>query len=62
MADELLNAEVDTKAEKKRLKEERKKIKADQKAQKPSSVRRRFPHRRRSWRKMKMPAGCPLLW
>ena len=34
MADELLNAEVDTKAEKKRLKEERKKIKADQKAQK----------------------------
>ena len=34
MADELLNAEVDTKAEKKRLKEERKKIKDEQKAQK----------------------------
>ena len=34
MADELLNADVDTKAEKKRLKEERKKIKDEQKAQK----------------------------
>ena len=34
MADELLNADVDTKAEKKRLKEERKKIKEEQKAQK----------------------------
>lgn len=34
MADELLNADVDTKAEKKRLKEERKKIKEEQKDQK----------------------------
>ena len=34
MADELSNADVDTKAEKKRLKEERKKIKDEQKAQK----------------------------
>ena len=34
MADELLNVGVDTKAEKKRLKEERKKIKEQQKAQK----------------------------
>ena len=34
MADELLNAGVDTKAEKKRLKGERKKLKEDQKAQK----------------------------
>lgn len=34
MADELLNAVVDTKAEKKRLKEERKKIKEQQKTQK----------------------------
>lgn len=34
MADELLNADVDTKAEKKRLKEERKKIKEEQKSQK----------------------------
>lgn len=34
MAEELLNAEVDTKAEKKKLKEERKKIKDEQKAQK----------------------------
>lgn len=34
MADELLNAEVDTKAERKRLKDERKKIKNEQKAQK----------------------------
>ena len=40
MADELLNAEVDTKAEKKRLKEERKKIKADQKAQKKEAKQR----------------------
>ncbi len=34
MADELLNADVDTKAEKKRLKEERKKIREEQKSQK----------------------------
>lgn len=40
MADELLNAEVDTKAEKKRLKEERKKIKSDQKAQKKEAKKR----------------------
>lgn len=40
MADELLNAEVDTKAEKKRLKEERKKIKADQKAQRKEAKQR----------------------
>ncbi|MDE6388651.1 MAG: hypothetical protein K2L82_12700 [Lachnospiraceae bacterium] len=40
MADELLNAEVDTKAEKKRLKEERKKIKDDQKAQKKEAKQR----------------------
>lgn len=40
MADELLNAEVDTKAEKKRLKEERKKIKSDQKAQKKEAKQR----------------------
>lgn len=40
MADELLNAEVDTKAEKKRLKEERQKIKADQKAQKKEAKKR----------------------
>lgn len=40
MADELLNAGVDTKAEKKRLKEERKKIKNDQKAQKKEAKKR----------------------
>lgn len=40
MADELLNAEVDAKAEKKRLKEERKKIKADQKAQRKEAKQR----------------------
>ena len=40
MADELLNVEVDTKAEKKRLKEERKKIKSDQKAQKKEAKKR----------------------
>lgn len=40
MADELLNAAVDTKAEKKRLKEERKKIKSDQKAQKKEAKKR----------------------
>ena len=40
MADELLNAEVDTKAEKKRLKEERKKIKEEQKAQKKEAKQR----------------------
>lgn len=34
MAEELLNAQVDTKAEKKKLKEERKKLKDEQKAQK----------------------------
>lgn len=40
MADEFLNAVVDTKAEKKRLKEERKKIKSDQKAQKKEAKKR----------------------
>lgn len=40
MADELLNAEVDTKAEKKKLKEERKKIKEEQKAQKKEAKQR----------------------
>lgn len=40
MADELLNAGVDTKAEKKRLKEERKKIKDQQKAQKKEAKQR----------------------
>ena len=40
MADELLNVEVDTTAEKKRLKEERKKIKSDQKAQKKEAKKR----------------------
>ena len=40
MAEELLNVEVDTKAEKKRLKEERKKIKSDQKAQKKEAKKR----------------------
>ncbi|MBD5449433.1 MAG: hypothetical protein HDR28_04615 [Lachnospiraceae bacterium] len=40
MADELLNAEVDTKAERKRLKEERKKIKDQQKAQKKEAKQR----------------------
>lgn len=40
MADELLNAGVDTKAEKKRLKEERKKIKSDQKAQRKEAKKR----------------------
>ena len=33
MAEQLLNEEVDTKAEKQRLKEEKKKIKDEQKAQ-----------------------------
>ena len=40
MADELLNSQVDTKAEKKRLKEERKKIKEEQKAQKKEAKQR----------------------
>ncbi len=40
MADELLNAEVDTKAEKKRLKEEKKKIKDEQKAQRKEAKQR----------------------
>lgn len=40
MAEELLNAEVDTKAEKKKLKEERKKIKDEQKAQKKEAKQR----------------------
>lgn len=40
MAEELLNAEVDTKAEKKKLKEERKKIKDEQKAQKKEAKMR----------------------
>ncbi len=40
MADELLNSQVDTKAEKKRLKEERKKIKNEQKAQKKEAKQR----------------------
>jgi flagellar motility protein MotE (MotC chaperone) len=40
MAEELLNPEVDTKAEKKRLKEERKKIKDEQKAQKKEAKQR----------------------
>lgn len=40
MADELLNAPVDTKAEKKKLKEERKKIKDEQKAQKKEAKQR----------------------
>lgn len=40
MADELLDSQVDTKAEKKRLKEERKKIKEEQKAQKKEAKQR----------------------
>jgi flagellar motility protein MotE (MotC chaperone) len=40
MAEELLNPEVDTKAEKKRLKDERKKIKDEQKAQKKEAKQR----------------------
>lgn len=40
MADELLNAGVDTKAEKKRLKEERKKIKEQQKSQKKEAKKK----------------------
>ncbi|MCI6713501.1 MAG: hypothetical protein MR523_00950 [Lachnospiraceae bacterium] len=40
MADELLNSQVDTKAEKKRLKDERKKIKEEQKAQKKEAKQR----------------------
>lgn len=40
MADQLLNAEVDTKAEKKRLKEERDKIKNEQKAQRKEAKQR----------------------
>jgi flagellar motility protein MotE (MotC chaperone) len=40
MAEELLNPEVDTKAEKQRLKEERKKIKDEQKAQKKEAKQR----------------------
>lgn len=40
MADELLNAVVDTKAEKKRLKEERKKIKEQQKFQKKEAKKK----------------------
>lgn len=40
MADELLNAEVDAKAEKKRLKEERKKLKDEQKEQKKEAKKR----------------------
>lgn len=40
MADELLNAEVDTKAEKKRLKEEKRKIKDEQKAQRKEAKQR----------------------
>lgn len=40
MADELLNTQVDTKAEKKKLKEERKKIKSEQKAQKKEAKQR----------------------
>lgn len=40
MADQLLNAEVDTKAEKKRLKDERDKIKNEQKAQRKEAKQR----------------------
>lgn len=40
MAEELLNAEVDTKAEKNKLKEERKKLKSEQKAQKKEAKQR----------------------
>ena len=40
MAEQLLNAEVDTKAEKKRLKQERDKIKSEQKAQRKEAKRR----------------------
>ncbi|MCD7726675.1 MAG: hypothetical protein LUI12_14165 [Clostridiales bacterium] len=40
MAEELVNAQVDTKAEKKKLKEERKKIKEEQKAQKKEAKQR----------------------
>lgn len=40
MAEQLLNAEVDTKAEKKRLKEERNKIKNEQKAQRKEAKKR----------------------
>ena len=40
MAEQLLNAEVDTKAEKKRLKQERDKIKSEQKAQRKEAKQR----------------------
>lgn len=40
MADQLLNAEVDTQAEKKRLKEERNKLKKEQKAQRKEAKKR----------------------
>lgn len=40
MADQLLNADVDTQAEKKRLKEERNKLKKEQKAQKKEAKKR----------------------